>query len=193
MNAYCTHCNKNVLLREEQHSETYPVKGEEITIMAKVLICEECGTEVWTPENDDSNLEKAYEVYRKRHGLLMPHEIQSMREKYGVSQVAFARILGFGDKTIARYENGSIQDEAPNNLLLLVRNPDCFMELFQKNKGKLTEAEILQVESKRMTFTLPVAMKYSAALKKMGCLNQISKEWTPQGVFFVGEEEVAIS
>ena len=191
MRTYCTHCNKEVLLREEQHCETYPVKGEDTTIEATVLYCEECGTEVWLSEIDDKNLEKAYEVYRAKHGLMKPNDIQAMREKYGLSQVAFARVLGFGDKTIARYENGSLQDEAPNNLMLLVRNPDCFMELFQKNKGKLTSNEIQQVENRRMTFTLPAAMKYSAALQKMGCGSQTPMNRTFPGVFSVEEEEVA--
>jgi DNA-binding XRE family transcriptional regulator len=36
-----------------------------------------------------------------------PHraEIRATREKYGPSQTALARVLGFGDKTITRYEN----------------------------------------------------------------------------------------
>ena len=68
-------------------------------------------------EYDDDNLRKAYAEYRTRHGLLQPHEIKAIREKYGISQVNFARIIGVEDKTITRYENGSLQDEAINNLI----------------------------------------------------------------------------
>jgi len=165
---YCKYCNKETSLKKLQRTETYPVKGENTTIEATVYVCEVCGQDAWIPEVDDENLDRAYAEYRKAHGLLNPDEIKSIREKYGLSQVAFARILGFGEKTIARYENGSLQDEAPNNLLLLVKNPESFMVLFQRNKCKLTQQEIAQVERKRMVLTLPNAVKYSAALKKMG-------------------------
>jgi len=157
-----------VNLIKVNRTETYPVKGEDTTIEATVYICEECGQDAWIPEVDDENLDRAYDIYRKTHGLLHPNEIKDIREKYGLSQVAFAKILGFGEKTIARYENGSIQDEAPNNLLLLVKNPESFMELFQRNKCKLSKQEVATVERKRMVLTLPNAVKYCARLQKMG-------------------------
>lgn len=94
---------------------------------------------------DDNNLRNAYDKYRLNKGLLLPSEIKEIREKYGVSQTAFAKILGLGEKTIARYENGSIQDEAPNNLIRLAANENNFIELYEHNKGKLTAEEIRQV------------------------------------------------
>ncbi|HOO52024.1 MAG TPA: type II toxin-antitoxin system MqsA family antitoxin [Alphaproteobacteria bacterium] len=168
MKGYCPNCDKEVILREERRKETYPVKGEEITIDATVCVCSECNEDVWDRETDDANLDMAYNIYRKRHGLLSPEEIKCIREKYGVSQATFAKILGFGEKTITRYENGRIQDEAPNNLILIVKDPSCFMKLFRRSMGKLTDAEIRQIESKRITFTQPVAMKYRSALEDMG-------------------------
>lgn len=63
----------------------------------------------------------AFAIYRQRHGLLQPEEIRRIREKYGLSQVAFAKVLGLGNKTVARYENGSIADMAQNNLIELMK------------------------------------------------------------------------
>lgn len=159
MRGFCANCEKEVDFNVVLRQETYPVKAEPITVEAHVCVCTECRQDVWMPEFDDNNLREAYNIYRKNHGLLLPEEIKKIRESYGLSQVAFARILGFGDKTIARYENGSIQDEAPNNLIMLVREPDNFMVLYRHNRYKLTKEEILQVEAKQ--YMLPAAMKYT--------------------------------
>lgn len=192
MKGYCTNCNKEVRLKEEKRFETYPVKGEEITVEATVFVCTDCEHDVWLPEIDDENLDKAYEIFRKKHGLLMPHEIQAIREKYGLSQTAFAKVLGFGEKTITRYENGSLQDDAPNNLLMLVKDPTCFMELFRHNKHKLCEGDIRKVEARRMTFTLPEKMKYYTALQKLGCGNYFFSQETAGDRFSIEKEEAAI-
>ncbi len=93
-------------------------------------------------EYDDDNLRKAYAKYRSLHGLLQPEEIKAIREQYGVSQVAFARIIGVDDKAIARYEKGSLQDEAINNLIMLVRDPENFVRLLKKNKNLITVKEV---------------------------------------------------
>lgn len=145
MKGFCACCNQEVELKVIMRNETYPVKGENIEISAQVCVCSKCGEELWSPVFDDNNLRNAYDKYRLNKGLLLPSEIKEIREKYGVSQTAFAKILGLGEKTIARYENGSIQDEAPNNLIRLAANENNFIELYEHNKGKLTAEEIRQV------------------------------------------------
>lgn len=138
---YCPKCETEVESTIREVTETYPVKGEEITITARVRFCAVCGEDIWDDELDAQNLLTAYALYREKHGMLQPDEIRQIREKYGLSQVAFARILGLGDKTIARYENGSIADMAQNNLIALVRSPRNFKELLKKNKTKISEEE----------------------------------------------------
>ena len=135
---YCPKCATNVETTVREVAETYPVKGEEITIKARVRFCNRCDEDIWDDELDAQNLLDAYIEYRKRHDLLQPSEIRMIREKYGLSQVAFARVLGLGDKTIARYENGSIADLAQNNLIELVQQPSNFKKLLEKNKSKIT-------------------------------------------------------
>ncbi len=160
MKGFCINCLDEVVLDIVEREETYPVKGEPTTIKARNCVCAQCGKEVWLKEIDDENLRNAYAIYRSKHDLLEPKEILQIREKYGLSQVAFARVLGFGDKTIARYENGSIQDEAHNNLIMLMREAGNFVLLFNKNKHKLTKEEICRVESRWFTFMCPKTMKY---------------------------------
>lgn len=118
---YCPVCNCEQEILLVQKEETYPVKGEPITINATVCTCAHCGEEIMSIEYDDDNLRKAYAKYRSRHGLLQPEEIKAIREQYGVSQVAFARMIGEEDNAIARYENGSLQTKAANDRIMLAR------------------------------------------------------------------------
>ncbi|MBR4309109.1 MAG: type II toxin-antitoxin system MqsA family antitoxin [Oscillospiraceae bacterium] len=138
---YCPNCGCDTQSVVQFVSETYPVKGENITIEAEVRFCTCCKTDIWDEDLDNINLKKAFSEYRKNHDLLSPEEIRSIREKYSVSQTTFARILGFGDKTITRYENGSLADATHNNLIYLVRNPDAYADLLEKRKNILTEVE----------------------------------------------------
>lgn len=118
---YCPVCNREQDILLIQKKETYLVRGEPFTIDATVCTCAHCGEEIMTEEYDDDNLRKAYAKYRSLHGLLQPEEIKTIRKQYGVSQVAFARIIGVDDNAIARYENGSLQTKADNDRIMLAR------------------------------------------------------------------------
>ena len=67
--AYCPRCERDVVSFVQTIPETYPVKGEAITIEAQARICRCCGTDVWDEDLDPRNLEKAYSIYRQKHGL----------------------------------------------------------------------------------------------------------------------------
>lgn len=138
---YCPICDREVESIVRIVSEAYPVKGEDITIDAHVRFCVHCGEEMWDEELDAQNLLDAFTAYRRKHNLLQPAEIRATREKYGLSQTAFARVLGFGDKTITRYENGSIADAAQNNLIYLAQEPRNFKTLLEKNKDRISHAD----------------------------------------------------
>lgn len=179
---YCPKCAADVETTVREVTETYPVKGEEITIKAQVRSCGICGEDIWDETLDARNLLDAYDEYRRRHGLLQPSEIRAIREKYKLSQVAFARVLGLGDKTIARYENGSIADSALNNLIELIQQPTNFKELLEKNKHKipredynsalaaLEELRVVVTYSQQPTYSLAGngKLKYSIVVKYWG-------------------------
>ena len=124
---YCPACKREREIFLIRKDETYPVKGEPTTINAIVCTCAHCGEEIMSVEYDDDNLRKAYAKYRSLHGLLQPEEIKAIREQYGVSQVAFARIIGVDDNAIARCENGSLQDEATNTRIMLARDYKSYL------------------------------------------------------------------
>lgn len=138
---YCPICEREVESVVKTIPETYPVKGEDIIINAHVRYCSCCNSDIWDDVLDSQNLLDAYSAYRTKHGLLHPEDIRATREKYNLSQTAFARILGLGDKTITRYENGSIPDSAPNSLIFLCQQPSIFKNLLEKNKGKISDTD----------------------------------------------------
>ena len=73
--------------------------------------------------------------------MLLPEEIRKIREQYGLSQRSFAKLLNWGDKTICRYENGSIQDKAHNSLLLFLREPENMRTYLTENEVTLGERQ----------------------------------------------------
>ena len=142
----CSKCynEKEFIVKEEK--EIIKVKGEPIEITSKVTYCKNCGEQIWNPELDDENLDTAYRCYRKKHNLLMPEEIKEIRKRLELSQKSFSKLLGIGEKTITRYENGAIQDQAHNNLILLADSLENFNLLYAKQKYKFDQKEQLKIE-----------------------------------------------
>lgn len=143
----CIICKNEENFEIRNETETYTVKGESISIEAKVTYCKTCNLPVWNEISDSENIQTAYTLYRKKFNLLQPDEIQKIRELYDLSQVSFSRILGLGDKTITRYENGSIQDNAINNLILLMRNVENFESLLNKNEKNVTPFDYKKIKN----------------------------------------------
>lgn len=86
--------------------------------------CESCQEEI-IPDQLSKTIEK---VRYKRLGLLSPAEIKQIRQRTGLSAIEMAQILGAGDKSYTRWENGrSMQSKATDTLLRLV---DQYPELF---------------------------------------------------------------
>ena len=144
---YCQRCGEEREIEIKDEKESYPVRKEQTEILAKVTYCKFCGEQIWNERLDANNLQEAYRQYRSNHGLLQPEDIKRIREMYGLSQTTFGKILGFGEKTIARYENGSIQEMAQNNLIKLASYPVVFGLLVKQNKACLADNEFERIMS----------------------------------------------
>lgn len=141
MRKYCDMCGREVATKIIAKRETCEVCGEAIEVDAQILVCAVCEEEFYCEELDRATLLKAYKEYRRKHKLLFPEEIKKIREQYGFSQRGFARLLNWGDKTIYRYENGSIQDKAHNSLLLFLRDPENMRTYLMENEVTLDEKQ----------------------------------------------------
>lgn len=60
-------------------------------------------------------------------------EIGTIRSKYGISQTDLSTILGWGGKTITRYESHQVQDAAHDFILRKIDDdPECFLWAFKE-------------------------------------------------------------
>lgn len=144
---FCGGCEKKVGFHLLDKKEVYPVKGEPIEIDARVAVCDECGEEIFHPVYDRINQENAFNVYRKKHNLLLPSEIVEIREMYGLSQRKLSKLLGWGDITIQRYEAGSLPDDAHNLLLKLLKEPDNMGIILEQGRDKLKPKDVEKIKS----------------------------------------------
>ena len=149
---FCLKCGKEVETTIKDKKETIEVKDIPIEITSKVHYCNECGFELWDDQADNRNLLKAYTKYRKIKGLLSPAQIKKIRKKYGLSQKTFAKVLGLGEKTITRYENGSLPDMAQNYLIMLMDDPSNFKKIWDRKKAEVTDRELEDVEKRLEKF-----------------------------------------
>lgn len=80
------------------------------------------------------------DAYRKSNKLLTSQEIVGIREKYSISQMDFCILLGWGGKTITRYETHQVQDKAHDTILKKMdKDPEWFLELLECSRENLAE------------------------------------------------------
>ena len=97
----------------------------------------------------DNNLLNARNAFRVNHGLLTSKEIVEIRDFYKLSQVEMAKLMGWGEATISRYESKSIQDETYDIMLRMVReDPNKALELFDKNIDKFSTGRAQDIRAK---------------------------------------------
>lgn len=147
----CPLCDKVHEVDEMERTTTLTIKDEKVTYNERFYLCansDEDENEFETGGMMNKNLLNARNAYRKKKGLLTSDEIVAIRESYGLSQVDLAKLLGWGEATISRYESKAIQDEAYDMMLRLVKDdPLKAMELFKKNSDKFSESKSKEIKN----------------------------------------------
>lgn len=124
---YCINCDCERDYTVKKTIKTFNVKGEKVKACVKEAYCKECGEPVFVYEIEKENQTIVYDTYKRKKNLLTSEDIINLRKKYGLSQRQLATIIKCGEKNIARYENGAIQDQTINLLLVLVQSfPEHF-------------------------------------------------------------------
>lgn len=136
----CERCGPTTNTRVEAREEAYPVKGEDTKIRARVRICTQCTEDVYDKELDAENLRSAFDIYRRRHGIVTAEELRTLRETYGLSQRGLGALLGWGEITVHRYEHGSMPDEAHNLVLRMIQDPFNMEHLVAEKGHRLSPA-----------------------------------------------------
>ena len=149
---FCPDCEEYTDVTLGMEKEVYNVRGEPIEIEAEIAICQKCGASIFDEERDSRNLGIAYSRYREKHNLLSPDEICRTREKYGLSQRALSRLLGWGEITVHRYESGAIQDNVHDTTLRLIEDPRNMRKIFEANRSKLPSYTTARLEKRIANF-----------------------------------------
>jgi HTH-type transcriptional regulator/antitoxin MqsA len=128
-----------------------------VTFMDRFYRCERCEEEYFLGDMMDESLRRATAVIRAEDGLLAPDDIIALRKKYGLSQADLERLIGAGQKTVVRWERGTVcQNKTADTLLrVLLEHPDVVTQLKKQNG--------LQKPSRRAKATRARKAKVAAA------------------------------
>ncbi|WP_165171088.1 MULTISPECIES: helix-turn-helix domain-containing protein [unclassified Adlercreutzia] len=70
---------------------------------------------------------------------LTPQDIKRIRGRYGLTQQAFARVLGIGEASIVRYENGQKPTRANANLIRAANIPAFMLDCLERDGSRITQ------------------------------------------------------
>lgn len=136
----CMCCMEEHDVRTVRVSEHNEFKGVQIEYDAIYEYCEFADEYISTEEMISANDIAMKNAYRQAVGLLTTVEIGAIRAKYGISQSDLAMLLGWGGKTITRYESHHVQDIAHNTILVkLDSDPEWFIELLKAAKDRISQ------------------------------------------------------
>ena len=134
----CLCCMEEHAVKTVMAPETNIFKDVEVEYQARYFYCENAdeyfSDESMITENDIA----MKNAYRKAVGLLTSDEIASIRCRYGITQSDLCLLLGWGGKTVTRYESHQVQDIAHDTILRkLNEDPEWFLTLLEAVKDKL--------------------------------------------------------
>lgn len=137
----CPCCMEEHEVKTVQVKDHATFKNRAVEYNATYLFCnladELYMDEMQIQENDI----KMKDAYRKAEGLLTTSEICEIRGKYGISQRDLCILLGWGEKTITRYESHQVQDRAHDTILKKIdQDSEWFISLLNAAKDNLSSA-----------------------------------------------------
>lgn len=133
----CPSCMEEHNVSIVEIEETNIFKGEQVNYFAHYHYCKNSDDFYETEDQISNNDTSMKDAYRKKMGLLTSNEIISIRQKFGVSQSDLALLLGWGEKTITRYEGHQVQDVAHDSILRKIESdPEWYLELLDVYQEK---------------------------------------------------------
>lgn len=135
----CPCCMEEHEVKTVAAKETVTFKNVKVCYDGEYMYCdlaEELYADEQQMSQNDINMKDSY---RRMMGLLTSGEISDIRAEYGISQKDLCILLGWGEKTITRYETHQVQDKAHNSILKkLAEDPEWFLSLLEDAKVNLS-------------------------------------------------------
>jgi|DewCreStandDraft_4_1066084.scaffolds.fasta_scaffold03940_8 putative zinc finger/helix-turn-helix YgiT family protein len=141
----CPNCLSIMIPDIEVKKIIFEINKDNIEVEAERAVCTNCKEEFLVKGIDDGYA-LAYQKYKIKNNYLLPEQIKGIREKYGMTQKQYSLLLGFGEITIHRYENGSLQDKSHDVIMKLSKIPDNMMKMFVENKSRISTDEQTVIE-----------------------------------------------
>lgn len=133
----CVCCMEEHDVLTVEVKENLPFKELPVDYNAIYEYCEPADTFMeteWMITQNDLTLKNAY---REKMNLLTGNDISSIRSKYDISQTDLALLLGWGGKTITRYEGHQVQDAAHDAILRKIdTDPEWFITILEKQRNR---------------------------------------------------------
>lgn len=137
----CTCCMKEHEVLTIVTEDRNIFKGVDVNYKATYFYCSNADVYFENEDMMTTNDIAMKNEYRKKMNLLTSDEIINIRTKYGISQSDLCLLLGWGAKTITRYETHQVQDNAHDTILKKINtDPDWFLTLLIDSKDKLSES-----------------------------------------------------
>ena len=135
----CPCCMEKHAVQTITVNEQNIFKGVSLEYNAQYFYCDRTD-ETYADERQISMNDIAMkDAYREKEGLLTSVQIVAIRSKYGISQSDLCLLLGWGGKTITRYESHQVQDAAHDMILRkLDSDPEWFLQLLNAEKKSLS-------------------------------------------------------
>lgn len=134
----CTCCMEEHEVKTVLVLEQTTFKNVKIEYDASYFYCDAADELYMDEQQMQENDVRLKEAYRKEEGLLTSSEITGIRAKYGISQSDFCVLLGWGAKTITRYEGHQVQDKAHDTILRKIDgDSEWFLSLLYEARNSL--------------------------------------------------------
>ena len=136
----CTCCMEEHDVELVRVQEQMTFKELKVDYVAEYYYCNQAEEFYMEESQISENDLRMKDAYRRALGLLTSQEIAELRAKYGISQSDLCTLLGWGGKTITRYEGHQVQDRAHDSILKKLRqDPEWFLKLLTDARGTMSE------------------------------------------------------
>ena len=127
----CPICNGEAHLIREEREVRYGRRR--VRVDDEFMRCSACNEIFYLAGQMEATDARASVRARQERGALLPFEIRAVRERHGLTQAQFERALGVGQKTVVRWESGTVTPNPATNMLLRLieaepRNLDLLLE-----------------------------------------------------------------
>ena len=136
----CTCCMEEHEVKTVQIKEHATFKDRRVGYDTIYTYCDNADELYMDEQQLQENDIRLKDAYRRCEGLLTSTDICDIRSKYGITQSDLCTLLGWGGKTITRYESHQVQDRAHDTILKKIdHDPEWFLSLLKDAKSDLTD------------------------------------------------------